>query len=56
MYEVTPEFIFSTDQSAMSKLIFSYQNQVHARVVVRLVNIFNLLAYDWMFKDESKVT
>jgi len=26
------------------------------RAVVRLVNIFNCLAYDWSIKDEWKVT
>jgi hypothetical protein len=48
-FEVISGIIFSSDQPAMSLLLNTEPTQ---RANVRLGNIFNCLAYNWMIKDE----
>jgi len=47
--------IFTTNQSAMSLIYLGIKTEYTARGVVRLVNIFNFLAYDGRSKMNERL-
>ena len=57
MHRVMSGVISSTNQSTTSlPNLELLKAEYTPRTIVRLVNIFNCLAYDWMIKDKRKVT
>ena len=55
LFEVMPRFNFTTYQSAMN-LLFFFLTKYIPKAVVRLVNIFNWIVYDWTIKGKWMVT
>ena len=56
LYGVILGFTFSTDLSVMSLLnTIGIKPEYMPRAAVKLVNIFNCLAYDWMVKYKGMI-